>query len=110
MAWSSRTPPTSKPSTFAGAKPRRLEHDGLDTAPLRDYVLDAPRFAAELQRPDHALPQHQADEHHRHPEPQRYLQGLVHVVTDHKNVREGRGYDHEGEHAVRPLPELVADA
>jgi hypothetical protein len=86
---------------FAGVKPRGLEYDGADVAPLRDHLFDAPRFAAELQRSDDAHPQDQADEHGRHPEPERYLQGLVHVVTDQKYVREGGGHDHEGEHAVR---------
>src|SRR5215210_6082579 len=42
---------------FAGVKPRGLEYDGADVAPLRDRLFDAPRFAAELQRPDDAHPQ-----------------------------------------------------
>src|SRR5919112_1493105 len=93
----------------AGVKPRGLEYDGADVAPLRDHLFDAPRFAAELQRPDDAHPQDQADKHGRHPEPEYYLQWLVHVVADQKDVREGGYYDHKGEHAVRQLPELVAD-
>src|SRR5215207_10075492 len=94
----------------AGVKPRGLEYDGADVAPLRDHLFDAPRFAAELQRPDDAHPQDQADKHGRHPEPEYYLQGLINVVADQKDMREGGYYDHKGEHAVRQLPELVADA